>query len=82
MRSRVLWGYLIIVLAAGALSAQITGDVIGVHNLGGANSPITGTRTDSCMYCHAPHSGTGNVATVESEALDRDLHSVRQLHLR
>ena len=38
MRSRVLWGYLIIVLAAGTLSAQITGDVIGVHNLGEAVS--------------------------------------------
>jgi predicted CXXCH cytochrome family protein len=38
--------------------AQITGDVLGMHNLGpGSSSPITGARPDSCSYCHAPHSG-------------------------
>jgi predicted CXXCH cytochrome family protein len=60
MRSRALWGCLIILLAAGDLSAQVTqvtGDVIGVHNLG--NSPVAGASSNSCMYCHAPHSGTG-----------------------
>ena len=59
MRSRVLWVYLIIVLAAGASSAQITGDVIGVHDLGGALTPVRGRLNGSCLYCHAPHSGTG-----------------------
>ena len=39
-------------------SAQIPGDVLGVHNLGpGSKSPITGARPDACAYCHAPHSG-------------------------
>ncbi len=29
-----------------------------MHNLGpGSKSPVTGARTDSCSYCHAPHSG-------------------------
>ncbi|MGC2636662.1 MAG: cytochrome c3 family protein [Acidobacteriaceae bacterium] len=38
--------------------AQITNDVLGMHNLGpGSTSPITGARPDSCSYCHAPHSG-------------------------
>ncbi|HEY6446440.1 MAG TPA: cytochrome c3 family protein [Acidobacteriaceae bacterium] len=38
--------------------AQITSDVLGMHNLGpGSTSPITGARPDSCSYCHAPHSG-------------------------
>jgi len=41
-----------------SLPAQITGDVIGVHNLGpGSKSPIVGARPDFCAYCHAPHSG-------------------------
>jgi len=45
-------------LSASALSAQISGDVMGMHNLGpGSSSPITGARPDSCAYCHAPHSG-------------------------
>jgi predicted CXXCH cytochrome family protein len=40
------------------LSAQITGDVLGMHSLGrGSKSPITGARPDACSYCHAPHSG-------------------------
>lgn len=38
--------------------AQITGDALGMHNLGpGSTSPIVGSRPDSCSYCHAPHSG-------------------------
>ena len=45
-------------LSVTALPAQITGDVLGMHNLGpGSKSPITGARPDSCSYCHAPHSG-------------------------
>ncbi len=40
------------------VSAQISGDAMGVHNLGpGSQSPIVGSRPDSCSYCHAPHSG-------------------------
>jgi predicted CXXCH cytochrome family protein len=47
-----------ILLSAMALRAQITGDVMGMHNLGpGSKSPITGARPDSCSYCHAPHTG-------------------------
>jgi predicted CXXCH cytochrome family protein len=49
---------LTILLAGARLPAQITGDVIGMHDLGpGSNSPVTGARPDSCNYCHAPHSG-------------------------
>jgi len=47
-----------ILLGGAALRAQITGDVLGMHNLGpGSTSPIGGARPDSCSYCHAPHSG-------------------------
>ncbi len=60
MRHKFLWGCLISVLAAGTLSAQVSGDVIGVHNLGpGSKSPITGGMNSMCQYCHAPHAGTG-----------------------
>ena len=49
---------LTILLSGSCLPAQITGDVMGVHNLGpGSRSPITGARPDSCAYCHAPNSG-------------------------
>lgn len=49
---------LMILLTAGTLLAQATGDVIGAHDLGpGSKSPITGARPDFCMYCHEPHNG-------------------------
>lgn len=47
-----------ILLAAGTALAQVTGDVIGMHDLGpGSKSPIQGARPDFCAYCHAPHTG-------------------------
>jgi len=54
---RVLLAGLTILLSGGALRAQITGDVLGMHALGpGTKSPISGARPDACSYCHAPHS--------------------------
>ena len=45
-------------LAIACASAQISTDVIGIHNLGpGTNSPISGGLSGACLYCHAPHSG-------------------------
>jgi predicted CXXCH cytochrome family protein len=47
----------VILLSGTALSAQVAGDVLGMHDLArGGKSPITGARPDSCTYCHAPHS--------------------------
>ena len=58
MRLRILLAGLMMVVHAATLRAQIAGDVMGVHNLGPGNpSHITGSRPDSCAYCHAPHSG-------------------------
>ena len=49
---------LLLLMAASAVRAQISGDVIGTHDLTpGSRSPITGARPGSCSYCHAPHSG-------------------------
>lgn len=58
MRIRILLAAFAILLSGHSLCAQITGDALGVHNLGpGSQSPITGARPDACAYCHAPHSG-------------------------
>jgi predicted CXXCH cytochrome family protein len=58
LRLRALLAGLTVLLMAAAARAQVAGDVMGMHNLGpGSKSPITGSRTDSCSYCHAPHSG-------------------------
>jgi predicted CXXCH cytochrome family protein len=56
--ARFLLAGALLLLASTALRAQVTGDVIGVHDLTtGSKSPITGARPGSCTYCHAPHSG-------------------------
>lgn len=42
----------------GSALAQLTGNVIGMHDLGpGSKSPVQGARPDFCAYCHAPHTG-------------------------
>jgi len=55
----VTWAFLwLAVFDVRPLRAQISGDVIGMHDLTpGSKSPITGARPGSCFYCHAPHSG-------------------------
>jgi predicted CXXCH cytochrome family protein len=58
VRVGILLTMLTILLTGTVVHAQITGDALGVHSLGpGSQSPVTGARSDSCAYCHAPHSG-------------------------
>ena len=58
VKRRILLASLTVLLSPAIARAQVPGDVMGMHNLGpGSKSPVTGARTDSCSYCHAPHSG-------------------------
>jgi len=66
-----------VVLASGTLFAQITGDVIGMHDLSpGSTSPITGARPGSCGYCHAPHSGLATGKALWNQTLTRQVYSL------
>jgi predicted CXXCH cytochrome family protein len=66
-----------IVAAAGTLFAQFTGDVIGSHDLGpGSKSPVTGARTDFCMYCHEPHNGVGGRTPLWNQKLTVQTYSL------
>ncbi len=50
--------FAVILLTATLMFAQITGDVLGMHDLSpGGSSPLRGALPGSCLYCHAPHSG-------------------------
>jgi predicted CXXCH cytochrome family protein len=77
VKLRVLVSAVALLLAGGSLQAQISGDVIGVHDLGpGSKSPITGGRTDFCSYCHAPHSGiTASSAPLWNQTLTRQSYT-------
>jgi predicted CXXCH cytochrome family protein len=70
VRFKLSYVGLMITLAAGTVLAQFTGDVIGSHDLGpGRKSPVTGARTDFCMYCHAPHNGVGGRTPLWNQKL-------------
>lgn len=50
--------FFLLLAASGILVAQVTGDVIGMHDLSpSGTSPVKGNLPGSCLYCHAPHSG-------------------------
>jgi predicted CXXCH cytochrome family protein len=67
----------LLVLFAGTLLAQITGDVIGMHDLSpGSTSPITGARPGSCSYCHAPHSGLASGKALWNQTLSRQVYTL------
>ncbi len=77
MRLRVLLACATVILSCGCMLAQITGDVIGLHNLGpGSKSPITGARPDFCLYCHAPHSSTvGGLSALWNQTLSTQTYT-------
>ena len=51
---------LFLMVLALAAHAQISGDVLGSHNLSlSGTSPVKGAL-DPCLYCHVPHSGVAN----------------------
>jgi hypothetical protein len=49
---------LVLVTASTAWGQVVTHneDILGVHNLGSASSPVSGLNSGACLYCHAPHS--------------------------
>lgn len=56
---RSLLGFAFILLAL-MCQAQISGDVLGSHNMSlSGTSPVKGAL-DPCLYCHVPHSGVQN----------------------
>jgi predicted CXXCH cytochrome family protein len=73
-----LFSVCVIVALAASLTAQaqITADVLGSHNLSpGSSSPITGTVSAPCMYCHAPHSS--RLTTLPVPLWSQQLSSVQ-----
>ena len=64
------------VLAQSLATAQVTGDVMGMHNL----SPPSGASVYSqgslgCTFCHAPHSGLGGVSPLWNQTLSKSTYT-------
>jgi predicted CXXCH cytochrome family protein len=63
-------GVLAVALLGFAGAALAQNDVIGSHDLSPSGaSPIRGTLSGSCLYCHAPHSGLNGTAGVAQTPL-------------
>ncbi len=75
--ARALSACATILWCGGALVAQVSGDVIGMHDLGpGSKSPMTGARPDFCMYCHEPHNGVGGRTPLWNQRLSVQSYSL------
>ena len=62
--------------AARILSAQLGGDVIGMHDLSpGGISPVRGRLSGACYYCHAPHSGIGGLTPLWNQQLSTQVYT-------
>ena len=60
-----------------AQAPQFTGDVLGTHNLSPTgNSPVKGTSSAACLYCHAPHSGIGGATPLWAHTLSSQTYSL------
>src|SRR5579864_7737977 len=69
-----------ILLAATTMAAQqITGDVLGSHDLGpGGTSSVRGGLSGPCLYCHAPHSGVGGMTPLWNQTLTTQTYTTYQ----
>jgi predicted CXXCH cytochrome family protein len=72
-------GVLVVTLLCFAAAASAQTDVIGSHDLSpGGISPIKGTLSGSCLYCHAPHAGlNGTTGVVQTPLWNTKLSSVQ-----
>jgi nitrate/TMAO reductase-like tetraheme cytochrome c subunit len=60
----------LVILAQSLALAQVTGDVMGMHNLSpGSGSSVTTQGSLGCTFCHAPHSGIGGNSPLWNQTL-------------
>ena len=74
---KILWICAVLLVASGlARGQQVTGDVLGAHDLSpGGISPTKGGLSASCLYCHAPHSGIGGNTPLWNQQLSTSVYT-------
>src|SRR6202166_3903223 len=64
--------FIAVVLASGSMAAQVSADVLGMHNLSpGSGAAVTSQGSLGCTFCHAPHSGLGGVTPLWNQTLSK-----------
>jgi len=77
VKSRLVFMLALICIAAANLTAQVQGDVIGLHDLSpNSPGPMKGTLSGACLYCHAPHSGVGSITPLWNQKLSSATYTV------
>ncbi len=78
MRSKSIFGVLLLLACSTAVNAQLTGDVLGMHDLSpGGKSPVQTPGALGCTFCHAPHSGLG-IAPLWNQTLSQQSYTPYQ----
>jgi hypothetical protein len=61
---------LMMMLAHGFAAAQVSPDVLGMHNLTvGSGASVYSRGSLGCTFCHAPHSGLGGITPLWNQKL-------------
>lgn len=78
MKSVFLACVIVSLLSSGLLAQQqFTGDVLGTHNLSPTGpSPVKGSSSSACLYCHAPHSSIGGSTPLWSQTLSSQTYTL------
>jgi len=77
MKQALIVAALLVVAMAAAGQAPPPGDVLGAHNLGpGSSSPVKGSMSAACLYCHAPHSSLGGQTPLWSQTLSTQSYTL------
>jgi predicted CXXCH cytochrome family protein len=62
--------FLGLILAKGFAAAQVSPDVLGMHNLTvGSGASVYSQGSLGCTFCHAPHSGLGGITPLWNQKL-------------
>jgi hypothetical protein len=63
----------VLMAAAGVAAAQqVSGDVLGMHNLSMASgASVSSQGSLGCTFCHAPHSGLGGITPLWNQTLSK-----------
>jgi predicted CXXCH cytochrome family protein len=65
-----------IILAHGFAAAQVSGDVLGMHNLTAASgASVYSQGSLGCTFCHAPHSGLGGITPLWNQKLSAQTYT-------
>ncbi len=66
----------LLLISSALVRAQIGGEVLGAHDLTPrGTSPVKGSLSASCLYCHAPHSGVGGLTPLWNQTLSTQTYT-------